>query len=127
MKTCPVCGKGKLERKTQPQRFPYQGKSLRYKQPGWWCPVRREGVLETGDMEETERVHATVDQTSTTTADRWTVRLLIRLGGTLSRAHSAVARHGDRRRLLHRRAAAVRIQHLVDRRDASRQSDSPRR
>ncbi|NOT57451.1 MAG: type II toxin-antitoxin system MqsA family antitoxin [Deltaproteobacteria bacterium] len=65
MKTCPTCGKGTLTRKTQRQQFRYQGKSLRYAQPGWWCAVCREGVLETGDMEETERLlydfRATVD------------------------------------------------------------------
>ena len=65
MKICPVCGKGKLVRKVQPQRFRYKGKTFRYEQPGWWCSVCREGILETGDMEETERqlydFRATVD------------------------------------------------------------------
>ncbi len=65
MKTCPVCGKGKLVRKNQPQRFRYKGKSFRYEQPGWWCGVCREGILETEDMEATEQVlydfRATVD------------------------------------------------------------------
>lgn len=65
MKTCPACGKGKLERKSQRQRLQYKGKSLRYEQPGWWCNVCREGILETEDMEATEPVlydfRATID------------------------------------------------------------------
>ena len=55
MKTCPVCGKGKLTRKVQPQRFRYKGKTVRYEQPGWWCSACREGILETADMEATEQ------------------------------------------------------------------------
>lgn len=86
-KTCPACGKGTLARNTQRQHFRSQGKSLRYEQPGWWCPVCQEGVLETGDREETERLlydfRATVDGSLTRAEMR---RIRKKLG--LTQAHA---------------------------------------
>ena len=55
MKNCPVCGRGKLERKIQRQVFRYQGKTFRYEQPGLWCDACGEGILENADMDATER------------------------------------------------------------------------
>ena len=56
MKHCPVCGRGKLERKTRRQLFRYQGKTFRYEQPGAWCNTCSEGILENADMDATERL-----------------------------------------------------------------------
>jgi HTH-type transcriptional regulator/antitoxin MqsA len=58
MKACPVCGKGTLTRQTKRQVFRYKGKALGYEQPGWWCAKCGEGVLETSDMDATERILA---------------------------------------------------------------------
>lgn len=55
MKNCPVCGRGKLERKTKRQTLHYRGQTLRYEQPGLWCEACGEGILENLDMNATER------------------------------------------------------------------------
>jgi len=56
MRNCPVCSRGKLERKTKRQTFRYKGKTLRYAQPGLWCDACGEGILENVDMDATERL-----------------------------------------------------------------------
>jgi HTH-type transcriptional regulator/antitoxin MqsA len=56
MKSCPVCGKGTLERKSHRQTFRYGGKVLRYEQPGLWCDTCGEGILDNADMDATERL-----------------------------------------------------------------------
>lgn len=56
MHPCPVCTQGKLEREERLQTFRYKGKTLRYKQPGWWCSTCGEGILENADRNATERL-----------------------------------------------------------------------
>ncbi len=51
---CPVCGKGRLNRKTVHQTFIYKGKKFRYEQPGLYCDNCKEGVLDNSDMEAVE-------------------------------------------------------------------------
>ena len=56
MKKCAVCDKGNLERQSKHQTLRYQGKTLRYEQPGLWCSACGEGILENADMDATERL-----------------------------------------------------------------------
>lgn len=101
MKNCPICGRGKLERRTQRQVFRYQGKTFRYEQPGAWCDTCREGILDTADMDATERLlfdfRASVDGYLTTAEIR---RIRKKLGLTQKQAgqlfgggHNAFSRY----------------------------------
>jgi HTH-type transcriptional regulator/antitoxin MqsA len=101
MKMCPICGKGSLTRHTKRQVFRYKGKAFRYEQPGWWCAHCKDGVLETSDMEATERLladfRATVDGSLPTTEVR---RIRKKLGLTQAQAgalfgggHNALSRY----------------------------------
>ncbi len=55
MKTCPFCGKGILERKTVREAYSYKGQTLEVEQPGTWCNVCDEGVLESVDLKATQK------------------------------------------------------------------------
>lgn len=101
MKNCPVCGRGQLERRTQRQVFRYQGKTFRYDQPGAWCDACHEGILDTADMDATERLlfdfRASVDGYLTTAEIR---RIRKKLGLTQKQAgqlfgggHNAFSRY----------------------------------
>jgi HTH-type transcriptional regulator/antitoxin MqsA len=101
MKRCPVCGRGKLTRKTTRQTFHYKRKTLRYDQPGLWCDTCGEGILETADMDVTERrlydFRASVDGYLTTAEVR---RIRKKLGLTQRQAgeifgggHNAFSRY----------------------------------
>jgi HTH-type transcriptional regulator / antitoxin MqsA len=101
MKTCPVCGTESLTRRTKRQVFRYKGKAFRYDQPGWWCSHCKEGVLETSDMDATERLladfRASVDGYLPTTEVR---RIRKKLGLTQAQAgalfgggHNAFSRY----------------------------------
>lgn len=48
--TCPSC-KERMTRSSRMQEAMYQGHSLKYSQPGWWCTACEEGVLEGEDNE----------------------------------------------------------------------------
>ncbi len=52
---CPACHKGVLIRNTIPQIFTYKGKSISLDQPGLWCDVCHEGILNGEDIAETEK------------------------------------------------------------------------
>lgn len=54
MKKCPVCGDGSLRRETREMTFAYQGHQLTYDQPGLWCDVCGEGLLEPSDKDATD-------------------------------------------------------------------------
>ena len=54
MKKCPVCGGGPLRRETREMTFAYKGQQLTYDQPGLWCKVCEEGLLEPSDKEATD-------------------------------------------------------------------------
>jgi HTH-type transcriptional regulator/antitoxin MqsA len=101
MKNCPVCGRGKLERKTRRQILRYKGKTFRYEQPGLWCDACSEGILENIDMDATERLlydfRASVDGYLTTAEMR---RIRKKLGLTQKQAgdicgggHNAFSRY----------------------------------
>jgi HTH-type transcriptional regulator/antitoxin MqsA len=92
MKSCPVCGEGKLERKTKRQTFHYEGYTLRYEQPGLWCDACGEGILDHIDMNATGRLlydfRASVDGYLTTADVR---RIRKKLGLTQKQAGEMLA------------------------------------
>lgn len=96
MKHCPVCGRGKLERRTRRQVFRYQGKRFRYEQPGMWCNTCSDGILENADMDATERqlydFRAGVDGYLPTAEIR---RIRKKLGLTQKRAGELFGRHWE--------------------------------
>ncbi|TGN99927.1 hypothetical protein PN36_31640 [Candidatus Thiomargarita nelsonii] len=55
MKKCPFCKDGFLERKTINEIYTYQGHTLTVKQPGEWCNICEEGILNGADLKATER------------------------------------------------------------------------
>ena len=55
MKTCPFCGKGVLERKTIQETYCYKGQTLEVEQPGAWCNLCEEGILENDDLKATRK------------------------------------------------------------------------
>jgi len=55
MKKCPFCKDSVLERKTINETYTYKGHSLEVKQPGEWCNVCDEGILNGADLKATER------------------------------------------------------------------------
>jgi HTH-type transcriptional regulator/antitoxin MqsA len=55
MKKCPFCKDGFLERKTINEIYTYQGHTLKVKQPGEWCNMCEEGILNGADLKATER------------------------------------------------------------------------
>ena len=50
MKTCTVCGKGKLTRETRRVAYSYKGQSVEVAQPGEWCDTCGEAILSPEDM-----------------------------------------------------------------------------
>ena len=53
-KKCPLCGEGRLERRTVRERFTYKEESIEIDQPGEYCDHCGEGFL-TGDDTRTTR------------------------------------------------------------------------
>ena len=101
MENCPVCGRGKLKRKTRRQTFHYRRKTFRYEQPGLWCDSCGEGILENADMGATERLlydlRASVDG-YLTTADVRRIRKKLDLtqkqaGEIFGGGHNAFSRY----------------------------------
>ena len=58
MRNCPVCGGGPLRRETRETTFDYKDHQLSYDQPGLWCDVCGEGLLEPSDKEATDSLVA---------------------------------------------------------------------
>jgi len=56
MKKCPVCKKGKLERKKIKETYTYKGQSIDIEQPGEWCDRCKEGILTSADIKTTEKI-----------------------------------------------------------------------
>ncbi|HLB57709.1 MAG TPA: type II toxin-antitoxin system MqsA family antitoxin [Gammaproteobacteria bacterium] len=52
---CQACQKGALCHKAKPQLFTYKGKSITLNQPGLWCDLCEEGVLNGEDIAKTEK------------------------------------------------------------------------
>lgn len=55
MKKCPFCGNGVLERKTIQETYTYKGQTLTVEQPGAWCNVCDEGILDGDDLKATQK------------------------------------------------------------------------
>lgn len=55
MKTCPFCGKGVLKRKTIKETHTYKDQSIEVEQPGEWCNVCGEGILDSSDLKATDK------------------------------------------------------------------------
>jgi HTH-type transcriptional regulator / antitoxin MqsA len=55
MKICPFCGKGTLERKTLRETYTYKGHTFEIGQPGEWCTVCEEGILNGKDLKATDK------------------------------------------------------------------------
>ena len=47
-KSCPSCG-GVMRRDVQKETVTYEGETLTYQQPGWYCESGDDGVLEGAD------------------------------------------------------------------------------
>ncbi|MEN8219203.1 MAG: type II toxin-antitoxin system MqsA family antitoxin [Pseudomonadota bacterium] len=56
MKKCPFCKDGLLERKTIKETYKYKGHTLEVEQPGEWCNVCEEGILNGADLKATEKL-----------------------------------------------------------------------
>ena len=54
MRNCPVCGGGPPRRQTREMTSEYKDHQLSYDQPGLWCDVCGEGLLEPSDKEATD-------------------------------------------------------------------------
>ena len=54
MNQCPFCKDGVLIRQTLKKTYTYQGHSLEVNQPGEWCKVCGEGILNGADLAETD-------------------------------------------------------------------------
>lgn len=55
MNQCPFCKDGVLTRQTLKKTYTYQGHSLEVNQPGEWCNVCGEGILNGADLAATDR------------------------------------------------------------------------
>ena len=55
MKKCPFCQEGFLERKTIREIYTYKGHEIEVEQPGEWCQVCGEGVLNGADLKATAK------------------------------------------------------------------------
>ncbi len=55
MRKCPFCKKGQLHRKTIQETFRYKGHKLKLAQPGEYCSVCSEGVLDAEDLRVTRK------------------------------------------------------------------------
>lgn len=55
MNQCPFCKDGVLTRQTLKKRYTYQGHSLEVNQPGEWCNVCGEGILNGADLAATDK------------------------------------------------------------------------
>jgi HTH-type transcriptional regulator/antitoxin MqsA len=56
MKKCPFCKDCFLERKTIKETYKYKGHTLEVEQPGEWCNVCEEGILNGADLKATEKM-----------------------------------------------------------------------
>ncbi|RKZ37077.1 MAG: hypothetical protein DRQ49_16850 [Gammaproteobacteria bacterium] len=56
MKKCPFCKDGSLERKIIKETYKYKGHALEVEQPGEWCNVCDEGILNGADLKVTEKL-----------------------------------------------------------------------
>ncbi|EDN69188.1 transcriptional regulator, XRE family [Beggiatoa sp. PS] len=54
-KECPLCKTGFLERKTIKEMYTYKGHSIEIEQPGEFCNVCDEGILNSTDLNATEK------------------------------------------------------------------------
>lgn len=55
MKKCPFCEEGLLERKTIKETYTYKEHMLEIDQPGEWCTVCGEGILNGADLKTIEK------------------------------------------------------------------------
>lgn len=55
IKKCPFCKDGALERKISQQIYSYKNHSIEIEQPGEWCNICGEGILNGADLKATEK------------------------------------------------------------------------